>query len=208
MTTDLEEVLNKDCVYHLPLEVDDDSSIGVAAETVSQIVGKEGLNLLINNAAIMTHGKGIRGCSKSELMRSYDVNVASILSLTNVMYPLLKTSAENLSKYPISFARAGIINISSSLGSITETTSNSSTPAYRISKAALNMLTRCQSLEFVKDGVLTVSVHPGWVRTDMGGPNARLSVDAAAEDIVKIIQTAGRSHNGKFIRRELEELSF
>jgi len=78
-----------------------------------------------------------------------------------------------------------VVNISSLMGSIADNTSGGSW-AYRISKAALNMATRNLAHELSLLGIIAVAVHPGWVRTDMGGPEARLGID---ESIPRLADT-------------------
>lgn len=200
MSPDLKEISGD--IYHVNLEITDLKSAAVAAEEVSNIVGSDGLNLLINNAAIMKHGKGVLGCSDLELMETLEVNVVGQHIVTNSFYPLLKRAAECNSYVPISCAKAAVINISSELGSIQNTT-NSFTTAYRVSKAALNMLTKCQASDFIKDGIVSLSVHPGWVRTDLGGPRAPLSTKDSVEDIAYMIENCTEKHNGKYVRKGL-----
>jgi NAD(P)-dependent dehydrogenase (short-subunit alcohol dehydrogenase family) len=71
--------------------------------------------------------------------------------------------------------------------------------SYRVSKAALNMLTRNQAIEYKKDGIAVVMVHPGWVRTDMGGPAAPMTVAESARKIFQIIEMISLSNTGEFI---------
>ena len=103
--------------------------------------------------------------------------------------------------------RAFCLNISSAVGSIANTTSfwNS---AYRISKAALNMLTRTTALEFIEKGVLCCSVHPGWVQTSMGGPNALISTSSCVDDLMEVIEKANKEHSGVMLRNKMEVLPF
>lgn len=192
----------KDKVHIVQLEVTDTGSVDNAVKRASEIVGDNGLNVLINNAAIMKHGKGVLGCSENEFIETLSVNVIGAHSVTNRFYPLLKQSALINDKIPVSCARAAVVNISSELGSISNTR-NSFTTAYRVSKAALNMLTKCASTEFIKDNVLCISVHPGWVRTDLGGQRAPLSTRESVEDIVNILNQCAEQHNGQYVRKGL-----
>ena len=189
-------------ISHVELDVTNDDSLLKAMDDVSEIVGDAGLNLLINNAAVMYRGKGVLGCSEREMEETFRVNVLGPHSVTKRLYPLLKLASQNNSHIPPSCARAAVINISSELGSI-QGTKNSYTTAYRVSKAALNMITKCQASEFIQDGVLSLSVHPGWVRTDLGGPKAPLSVQESVEDIANILINCSQEHNGMFVRKNL-----
>ncbi|XP_068812538.1 uncharacterized protein [Struthio camelus] len=84
--------------------------------------------------------------------------------------PLLKKAAQGSPGSELSCSKAAIINMSSSAGSIEEVFvwDYGQCIAYRCSKAALNMLTKCQSLGYREHGILCAALHPGWVQTDMG----------------------------------------
>lgn len=94
--------------------------------------------------------------------------------------------------------RAAIINISSNMGSIQ--TAGGGFNAYRMSKAALNMATKAISVELKGDKILCVVIHPGWVRTDMGGPDASLDIETSCKQMVQTILDLKDSHHGKFIQ--------
>ena len=70
---------------------------------------------------------------------------------------------------------------------------------YRVSKAALNMLSRNQAIEYKGEGIAVVIVHPGWVKTDMGGPAAPLTVAESARKIFQIIEMVSLANTGEFI---------
>ena len=124
--------------------------------------------------------------SWENLSRSLEVNVGGPLLTSKSLYPLLQKGEEKK-----------IINISSQMGSI-KLTGGGATP-YRVSKAALNMLTRNQAIEYKKDGITVVILHPGWVKTDMGGPAAPMTVAESARKIFQIIEMVSLSNAGEFI---------
>jgi NAD(P)-dependent dehydrogenase (short-subunit alcohol dehydrogenase family) len=96
-------------------------------------------------------------------------------------------------------ARYGrIVNLSSGMGQLTEM--NGGYPAYRVSKTALNALTRIFSEELLESGVLVNSACPGWVKTDMGGPNADRSVEEGADTIVWLATLPEGGPTGAFFR--------
>ncbi|MDH5372454.1 MAG: hypothetical protein OEX97_05885, partial [Acidimicrobiia bacterium] len=69
---------------------------------------------------------------------------------------------------------------------------------YGDSKAALNDEFRKRADDWAKLGILAVVVHPGWVRTDMGGPSAPLSIEESADGIASLIERMGTEHHGRF----------
>ncbi|MCG6981667.1 MAG: SDR family NAD(P)-dependent oxidoreductase [Deltaproteobacteria bacterium] len=90
-----------------------------------------------------------------------------------------------------------IVNISSQTGSI-RLTSGGTTP-YRVSKATLDMLSRNQAIAYKKDGIAVVIIHPGWVKTDMGGPAAPMTVAESGKKIFQIIEMISPANTGEFI---------
>ena len=90
-----------------------------------------------------------------------------------------------------------IANITSLMGSMTDNSSGGSY-AYRMSKAALNMATRNLAHDLGHEGFVVVTIHPGWVRTDMGGGAAPLSVSPATEDVLRAALETPAEENGSF----------
>jgi NAD(P)-dependent dehydrogenase (short-subunit alcohol dehydrogenase family) len=163
---------------------------------VSDIVQESGLNLLVNNAGMNT--KDIFDEVSADSLRStFDVNTVAPFLITRAFRPLLKRAAEikESSEQP----EAAVVNISSIMGSICNCTSGNQL-AYKVSKTALNMVTKAVSGEFAGDSITVVSVHPGWVKTDMGGSSAPLSVDESVASVIKVISSLQKSHTGSFFR--------
>jgi NAD(P)-dependent dehydrogenase (short-subunit alcohol dehydrogenase family) len=90
-----------------------------------------------------------------------------------------------------------IVSISSVLGSIEGNTS-SGNYGYRESKAALDMFMRSIAAELAAEHFICIPIHPGWVRTDMGGPNAPLTVEESVAGIRKVVEGLKPSDSGKF----------
>ncbi|NXW50369.1 DHB2 dehydrogenase, partial [Nyctiprogne leucopyga] len=154
----------------IPLEVTDPASIKAAAAKVEEQLGGSGLNLLINNAGIAKWNT-LDTETLEDMTQIYTTNTVGPLLVSQAFLPLLKKAAQGSPGSALSCSKAAIINMSSSGGCI-------SSPygwdlmqvvSYRCSKAALNMLTKCQSLGYRDHGVLCAALHPGWVQTDMGG---------------------------------------
>lgn len=206
MNSDLEELLED--IHHIELDVTNESQVNDAASKVSKIVGDDGLSLLINNAAIMRHGKGISGCSVSEMKETLDTNLIGVHAMTRSLHPLLKKAAASQSDLPISCARAAVCNLSAELGSIKGTNRNYLYTAYKVSKAGLNMLTKCTAVDLIKDNIICFSVHPGWANTELGGPQAPLSAEAAVADMIEIMEACRKKHNGAFLRKGMNSIMF
>jgi NAD(P)-dependent dehydrogenase (short-subunit alcohol dehydrogenase family) len=93
--------------------------------------------------------------------------------------------------------RKTIVNMSSQLGSIEN--SNGGWYAYRASKAALNQINKSLGVELGRDGFICVVLHPGWVRTDMGGSGATYSPEESVSGLVAVIEKLQPADNGRFL---------
>ena len=80
--------------------------------------------------------------------------------------------------------------------------------AYRSSKAALNMITKCLSIDLKEDGIHAISLHPGWVQTDMGGPNGDLDPTTSVSHMINTIGSINDSINGKMLNYDGTVLPF
>jgi NAD(P)-dependent dehydrogenase (short-subunit alcohol dehydrogenase family) len=90
-----------------------------------------------------------------------------------------------------------IVTLTSGMGSLADNTSGGSI-AYRSSKAAVNMVMRSLAIDLAPRGITCVVVNPGWVRTDMGGPNATLEPSESISQMRRLIATLGPEQSGKF----------
>ncbi|XP_075289794.1 C-signal-like [Opisthocomus hoazin] len=185
------------------LEVTDPASVKAAAARVGEQLGGSGLNLLINNAAML-----ICNTLDTEMLESmtqvYTTNAIGPMLLSQAFLPLLKKAAQGSPGSALSCNKAAIVNMSSSGGSVKEATLFDQIPAvsYRCSKAALNMLTKCQSLGYREHGVLCVALHPGWVQTDMGGSGSQkppLTVDDSVRGMLKVLCSLSEKDTGTFL---------
>ncbi|KFR09938.1 C-factor, partial [Opisthocomus hoazin] len=175
---------------------------------VGEQLGGSGLNLLINNAAML-----ICNTLDTETLESmtqvYTTNTIGPMLLSQAFLPLLKKAAQGSpgSALPGSERicnKPAIVNMSSSGGSIKDVYLFDRAPvlSYRCSKAALNMLTKCQSLGYREHGVLCVALHPGWVQTDMGGSGSQkppLTVDDSVRGMLKVLCSLSEKDTGTFL---------
>ncbi|XP_065589457.1 C-signal-like [Cyrtonyx montezumae] len=187
----------------VPLEVTDPASIKAAAASVGEHLKGSGLNLLINNAGILRKNT-LDTETLKDMSEVYMNNTIAPLLLSQALLPMLKKAAQESPGSGLSCSKAAIVNISSIGGSIKEmyVWEVIQTVCYRCSKAALNMLTRCQSMGYREHGILCVGFHPGWVKTDMGnldGYTAPLTVDASVGGMLKVLSSLSEKDTGTFL---------
>lgn len=145
------------------------------------------LNLLISNAGInLQYHTPIDKVEPEDIMENFRVNIIGPFLTAKYLRPLMPKT--NGSK---------IVNITSQMGSIQM--SNGDAVPYRISKAALNMLTKNQSLAYRDHGIITVGLHPGWVKTQMGGPDAPLDPAETVSMMLGVIENITPEDNGNFL---------
>lgn len=90
-----------------------------------------------------------------------------------------------------------IVNVSSKMGSISDNSSGGSY-IYRSSKTALNAVLKSMAIDLKEKDVICINVHPGWVKTEMGGPNAEISTETSVKNIFSIIDKLQLSDSGNF----------
>jgi len=189
------------------LDVTDEKSIAQSYEATAELCGDDGLNLIINNAGVFPMKYTPELFSFDSMTECMKGNVVGPTILCKKFHPLMAKSASRAgvtSKAEMSVAKSGIVMMSSNLGSIENRLEAQSYPyyAYNSSKAALNMVMKCLSLEYEKDGILVSSIHPGWVQTDMGGSQAPLTKE---ESIRYMIATIAKMETGKFYNYDFAE---
>lgn len=148
------------------LDVADATSVAELSRSLVRDFGR--LDVLVNNAAIhYDTGQSGVGADLDVVREALETNLIGAWRTTQACLPLLRSSAHGR-----------VVNISSGAGSLAEM--GGGTPAYSVSKAALNAMTRILAAELSDDRVLVNSVCPGWVATDMGGAGGRPVEDGAA----------------------------
>ncbi|XP_058500390.1 C-signal-like isoform X1 [Solea solea] len=191
----------------IKLDTSDEDSISAAVHTVSERISDAGLNLLINNAAINKPPipAPLADTGKKDMMDVYETNVAGPFLLAKMFLPLLQKAAEKDSSGEgdkMSCRRSAIINIStliSSMEKCPETFPMAQMYPYRTSKAALNMLTRCQAEDFKSHNILVTAIHPGWVRTDMGGEQAPMSTEDSVLSMLSVMPSLSNKDSGMLL---------
>ncbi|KAM9183092.1 C-signal-like [Mergus octosetaceus] len=187
----------------VPLEVTKPASIKAAAASVGERLKDSGLNLLINNAGI-GNNSSLDNVTQEDMAQMYATNTIGPLLLSQAFLPLLKKAAQGSPGSGLSCSKAAIINMSSYAGSIQDVYvwEYGQAISYRCSKAALNMLTKCQSLSYREHGILCAAFHPGWVITDMGSTiedKTRVTVDVSVRGMMKVISSLSEKDTGTFL---------
>ncbi|MCP5419459.1 MAG: SDR family oxidoreductase [Gammaproteobacteria bacterium] len=181
-----------DILFHV-LDVTSESQIAALGEFVHSRCGR--LDVLVNNAGIFLDHRtpddpnvgSVFHTSLTTLETSFRTNVYGPLSLAQEFVPLMKQQR---------YGR--IVNVSSGMGQLTEMEGR--WPGYRLSKAALNALTRVLAAEVGGHNILVNSICPGWVRTDMGGSEAERTPEQASETIVWAATLPDGGPSGGFFR--------
>ncbi|XP_066505821.1 C-signal-like [Hoplias malabaricus] len=188
-------------VHVIPLDVLSDASVDSATKEVASIVGAEGLNCLINNAGIMID-TDLNTVTRDAMMKTFQSNTVAPLFVTKAFLPLLKTAAALGEGAGMGIHRSAMVNISSLLGSVQFNWGEGAsfkTYAYRVSKSGLNMVSRCLAVDLASEGILCTALHPGWVRTDMGGADAPLSAEERISSLLSVISGLTEKDHGEFL---------
>uniref|UniRef100_A0A8C9MRI1 C-factor-like n=1 Tax=Serinus canaria TaxID=9135 RepID=A0A8C9MRI1_SERCA len=184
-----------------PAEVSDPTSIKAAAAKVGEHLGGSGLNLLINNAG-MAKPCSLDNETPENMIQVYTTNTVGPLLMGQAFLPLLKKAAQETPGSGLSCSKAAIVNMSSYAGSIEDmyVWEFGQVVSYRCSKAALNMLSKCQSLAYKEHGILCITFHPGWVQTDMTGTREPpLTVDDSVQGMLKMLSSISEKETGAFL---------
>ena len=168
-----------------PLDVSDAGSIAALGETLEG----EPIDIVINNAAVRGDTGGLASLEADDFLEVMRINALAPLLVARALRPNL-----------LAGTRKVLVNISSRAGSLAEGTldDDDGDYAYRCSKAALNMATVKLAQDFRQDGIAVISLHPGWVRTDMGGEDAAIDVAESAAGLKALIDGTTMAETGSF----------
>lgn len=179
---------NLTCVL---LDVTDYSAVNELASTI------ENIDVLINNAGYYgPKGYGLGNTNVEEWRKVFEINTIAPLKLVEAMLPLFTES--KIKK---------VACLSSKVGSMTENTSGGGY-IYRSSKAALNSVVKSLSNDLTEKGFTVLALHPGWVQTEMGGPNALIDTQTSAAGLSQVISSATQKESGKFINYDGTEIAW
>ncbi len=171
----------------LQLDVADPASSQSFVQEVQKVFSH--LDVLVNNAGIFKDDleSGVLKTSPETLMNTFKTNTVGPFLITQALWPLLK-KAET----------ARVVNVSSGMGQLSEMAGGAS--SYRISKTALNAVTKIYATEAAGTSILVNSICPGWVRTDMGGAGATRTIEEGISGILWAATIPTDGPNGGFFR--------
>jgi NAD(P)-dependent dehydrogenase (short-subunit alcohol dehydrogenase family) len=168
------------------LDVTDQASVDALFDWIESELGR--VDVLVNNAGIAPDG-GESGVDPDfgVMQKTLDTNLYGAWRMARRAIPLMRRGG---------YGR--IVNVSSGAGQLSDM--NGGAPNYRVSKTAMNAMTRILDAELGGSGILVNSVCPGWVRTDMGGSSARVSVEEGADTPVWLATLPDDGPSGGFFR--------
>jgi NAD(P)-dependent dehydrogenase (short-subunit alcohol dehydrogenase family) len=173
-------------------DVTDGDSVRRAAAEVQGAV-----DILINCAGVIgARGQRLGSIDYEDWRHVLDVN---LMGPARVCEAFLEHVARS--------ERRVTVTITSGMGSLADNTSGGSIP-YRTSKAAVNMLMRSAAIDLKARGITCVVVNPGWVKTDMGGPNATLSPEESVSALRRLIERLGPAESGRFYNHDGREYAW
>ncbi|HYQ45940.1 MAG TPA: SDR family oxidoreductase [Polyangiaceae bacterium] len=184
----------------IALEVTSDESVRQAAARVKSFTPR--LDVLVNMAGVSPapHDARLDAVDLAKCRETYEINVLGPLRTAQAFAPLLRAAAS-------ADKPARLVNVSSGVASMAGK-DNGMFYAYCVSKTALNMLSLTQSFDLRSDNVCVVALDPGWVRTDLGGPNAHLAPEESARPCADLILGLTLAQTGKFLHYSGSEIAF
>lgn len=178
------ELLENENLFTCQLDVTDNDSIAAFANTIGHRV-----DLLINNAGVPDgRWRNIKEIDDQWALDVININSIGPVRLVRSLYD--KMDGETLST---------VVMISSLMGSIDDCHSGRSY-AYRASKTALNMFTVAMKKEALEDNISFLILHPGWVKTRMGGENAPVEMETSVDGMMELIEQHNLEDSGRFVQ--------
>lgn len=168
----------------LALDVTDKKQIQSLADKLSN----ENIDILINNAGYYGGPNSAFGSvDREDWLKVFQINTLAPLFVAEAFIDHIKRGDEKI-----------IAIISSKVGSISDNASGGSY-MYRSSKSAVNQVMKSMSIDLNHFGISVTSLHPGWVQTDMGGPNALITVEESVSGLKNVLDTFKKEKTGTFI---------
>ena len=165
-----------------------------AGDSLANFLGERPIDILINNAGVGSTNQHFEAVSPKPWLEVLKVNLIAPLMITQSIINNVKKGSDKK-----------IYFLSSQLGSIGDNASGGMY-IYRSSKTGLNQVVKSLSVDLKPQGITVVSLHPGWVKTDMGGPNAPVSIDESIEGMMQVIDSTDIRDTGRFLNYDGKEL--
>ncbi|ADE16396.1 short-chain dehydrogenase/reductase SDR [Nitrosococcus halophilus Nc 4] len=165
-------------------------------DSLAADLADEKIDLLVNNAAIYpdTDQRGFGSTDYQAWMHAFCVNSMAPLKMAEAFVNQIASSQQKK-----------IVCITSKMGSIADNT-RGGCYLYRSSKAALNMVVKSLSVDLAPQGIIAASLHPGWVKTDMGGPHALITTQESVAGMRQVIEQLTPAQSGKFYAYDGQEI--
>lgn len=164
-----------------PLDVADHGAIAALARRLEG----QALDVLINNAGLHPGTQALGHLDYSKWLQAFQINTIAPLQMAEAFFPLMPRGGK-------------IINIGSRQGSIA--CNEGGRYQYRATKAALNSITRGLSIDLAPKGIFVAALHPGWVKTDMGGASAEIDPIESIAGMRAVIAGLGAHNTGQLIQ--------
>ena len=174
------------------LDVRDEQQINTLATTLSEQT--DALDWLINDAAIYPKGERLGRLDGTAMLDTLHTNTIAPMLVSQAFVDLLSQAKDSK-----------IVNISSGMGSIARA-GGAGSYSYRASKAGLNMYSKVLSNDLRAQGISVLIIHPGWVKTDMGGSSASLTPEHSVASMLKVIDGFTLEDTGRFLQWDGTEL--
>nr|WP_320050294.1 SDR family oxidoreductase [uncultured Desulfuromonas sp.] len=182
-SADLQQLLSNTALSLVDLEVTDAKSIDALASRLADTP----IDILINNAGVLgADDQSLDALDPQDWLHTFAVNTIAPLMVSRTVLKSMKNSSN-----------PRIITISSDMGALQD--EGMGMYAYRSSKAAVNKAMQVLALELKEKGITVCLVHPGWVKTDMGGDAADLTVEESASGIVDLAHNLTLKQSGTFL---------
>ena len=167
-----------------------------AGETIANLIGDRPIDILINNAGVGSTNQHFEAVSPKPWLEVLKVNLIAPLMITQSIINNVKKGSDKK-----------IYFLSSQLGSIGDNASGGMY-IYRSSKTGLNQVVKSLSVDLKPQGITVVSLHPGWVKTDMGGKIADLETKTSVFALLKVIEKLKFEDTGKFFNYDGSKLNW
>jgi NAD(P)-dependent dehydrogenase (short-subunit alcohol dehydrogenase family) len=170
------------------VQLDVGEATSVAA--LGKLLQGQVVDVLINNAGVMGgEHQSLKDMDSAAWLRTFEINTLAPFRLASTLLPNLKLSQ-----------RGRIVTVSSQMGAFSTQGMGVDRYAYCSSKTAVSRTMQIMAEELKADGIIVCPVHPGWVRTDMGGTNAEISVEECGGGLFRLVENLTIAQSGRFWR--------